>query len=190
MDYLKENIAQADAVQQLQQGCARLGLHGDVALELVGFLYLRRHFAPEIGGEEPQGLYPGSRLVQLWHWMLLNTQVSRGCAIHFQQQRCLRRCPVTMEAHNPCIHLVGDEVGPAAVCSHALMSLLQVACAVHKLIGGEVEHASSDEEDLSEDTQVVRRLAALNLLATQGWSPTLGFWEVRRGAGGRAHQLE
>jgi hypothetical protein len=49
---------------------------------------------------------------------------------------------------------------------------------VHDLIGGEVDHASSDEEDLSEDTKVVRCLAALNLLATTGWAPHLGFWEV------------
>jgi hypothetical protein len=50
---------------------------------------------------------------------------------------------------------------------------------VHDLIGGEVDHASTDEEDLADDIKVVRRLAALNLLAAKGWTPTLAFWEVR-----------
>jgi hypothetical protein len=61
------------------------------------------------------------------------------------------------------------------------MSCLQVARAVHGLIGCEVDHASTDEEDLTDDIKVVRRLAALNLLAAQGWTPTLAFWEVRWG---------
>jgi hypothetical protein len=56
---------------------------------------------------------------------------------------------------------------------------LQVARAVHDLIGGEVDHASTDEDDLTDDIKVLRRLAALNLLAAKGWSPTLAFWEVR-----------
>jgi hypothetical protein len=60
-----------------------------------------------------------------------------------------------------------------------LMLLLQVAQAVYDLIGGEVDHASTDEEDLSDDIKVVRRLAALNLLAAKGWTPTVSFWEVR-----------
>jgi hypothetical protein len=57
--------------------------------------------------------------------------------------------------------------------------MLQVAREVHTLIGGQVDHASTDDEDLSDDTKVVRRLAAINLLAATGWTPTLGFWEVR-----------
>jgi hypothetical protein len=57
--------------------------------------------------------------------------------------------------------------------------MLQVAREVHSLIGGEVDHASTDEEDLPDNTKVVRRLAALNLLAGLGWAPALGFWEVR-----------
>jgi hypothetical protein len=78
------------------------------------------------------------------------------------------------------------KLGSAAACSAAEYSPVltpspQVAQAVYDLIGGEVDHASTDEDDLSDDTKVVRRLAALNLLATQGWSPTLGFWEVRTG---------
>jgi hypothetical protein len=58
---------------------------------------------------------------------------------------------------------------------------LQVAREVHTLIGGEVNHASTDEDDLSDDIKVVRRLAALNLLAAKGWTPTVAFWEVRAG---------
>jgi hypothetical protein len=74
----REVLQHSSAVQQLQQGCARLGLHGDVALELVAFLDLRRRFVPSVTGEEPQNLSPGTQLDQLWHWMLLNTRVSRG----------------------------------------------------------------------------------------------------------------
>jgi hypothetical protein len=55
---------------------------------------------------------------------------------------------------------------------------------VYDLIGGEVDHASTDEEDLADDIKVLRRLAALNLLAAKGWTPTLGFWEVREGRRG------
>jgi hypothetical protein len=79
MDALRETLHQSPAVQQLQQGCARLGLHADVALELVAFLELRRRFALPPSGREPQGLSPGTQLDQLWHWMLLNTRVSSGC---------------------------------------------------------------------------------------------------------------
>jgi hypothetical protein len=46
----------------------------------------------------------------------------------------------------------------------------------------QVDHASSDEDHLSADTKVVRRLATLNLLAAKGWTPHLGFWEVRTGS--------
>jgi hypothetical protein len=55
---------------------------------------------------------------------------------------------------------------------------------VYDLIGGEVDHASTDEEGLPDDIKVLRRLAALNLLAAKGWTPTLGFWEVREGRRG------
>jgi hypothetical protein len=54
-----------------------------------------------------------------------------------------------------------------------------VARDVYDLIGGEVDHASTDEDDLSEGNKMRRRLAALNLLAADKWTPTLGFWEVR-----------
>jgi hypothetical protein len=76
MDSMRDTLQQSPAVQQLQQGCARLGLHADVALELVAFLELRRRFALPNDGQEPQGLSPGTQLDQLWHWMLLNTRVS------------------------------------------------------------------------------------------------------------------
>jgi hypothetical protein len=75
MDAMRETLQQSIAVQQLQRGCARLGLHADVALELVSFLELRRRFARPVTGEEPQNLSPGTQVDQLWHWMLLNTRV-------------------------------------------------------------------------------------------------------------------
>jgi hypothetical protein len=76
MDLFRETLQRAPAVQQLQQGCSRLGLHADVALELVCFLHLQRRYVPRYGTKEPRSLSPGTRLDQLWHWMLLNTQVS------------------------------------------------------------------------------------------------------------------
>jgi hypothetical protein len=54
----------------------------------------------------------------------------------------------------------------------------QVARAVHEVVGGEVEHRSTDEHDLSDGQKRSRRLLALNLLRLEGWTPTLEFWEV------------
>ena len=54
----------------------------------------------------------------------------------------------------------------------------QVAQTVHELVGGEVEHRSTDEHDLSDKDKLSRRLMALNLLKLEGWTPTLEFWEV------------
>jgi hypothetical protein len=72
---LREMLVGTPAVQQLQQGCTRLGLHPDMALELVCFLRLKRSFSPGSGNHEPQDLLPSSRLDQVWRWMLLNTKV-------------------------------------------------------------------------------------------------------------------
>jgi hypothetical protein len=76
MDSLRGLWQQSPAVQQLQQGCARLGLHPD-ALELVAFLRLKVDLWPAGANMPPHGLSPGTRIDHLWHWMLLNTRVSR-----------------------------------------------------------------------------------------------------------------
>jgi hypothetical protein len=73
MDHLKAALELSPAVQHLQEGCTRLGLNENMAVELVAFLHLKRRFMP--GDDEPNSLMCSSRLNQLWQWMLLNTKV-------------------------------------------------------------------------------------------------------------------
>ena len=53
---------------------------------------------------------------------------------------------------------------------------------MYKLIGGEVDHASSDEDDLSDAAKMLRRLYALNLMMLEGWQPDITLWQVREKA--------
>jgi len=57
---------------------------------------------------------------------------------------------------------------------------LQVSRAVHQLIGGEVEHIGTDEEDLNDHDKMLNRLYALNLLEISGFAPIVTLWQVGR----------
>jgi hypothetical protein len=79
MAHLKAALELSPAVKQLQEGCTRLGLNENMAVELVSFLHVKRRFVP--GNDEPTSLLCSSSMDQLWKWMLLNTKVinSRLC---------------------------------------------------------------------------------------------------------------
>jgi hypothetical protein len=68
-----------------------------------------------------------------------------------------------------------------------------VALEVRDLVGGEVEHTTS-EQHLDSDTTYERRLLALDMLRLEGCIPTLEFWQVcnfiGRPAGGTARVQE
>ncbi len=51
---------------------------------------------------------------------------------------------------------------------------------MHGLLGGEVEHDSTAEDNLDDYSKMMHRLAALNLMAAEGWAPNIAFWQVRR----------
>jgi hypothetical protein len=53
-----------------------------------------------------------------------------------------------------------------------------VARGIHTLVGGEVDHATPDAAPLGDDTKMLRRLLALNLMAREGWAPDLELWKV------------
>jgi hypothetical protein len=50
---------------------------------------------------------------------------------------------------------------------------------VHELLGGVVEHRSTDAHDLSDDTKLLQRLYALNILRLEGQEPDTALWTVR-----------
>jgi hypothetical protein len=56
----------------------------------------------------------------------------------------------------------------------------QVARGIHALVGGEVDHATPDAAPLGDDTKMLRRLLALNLMAREGWAPDTQLWKVRK----------
>ena len=58
------------ALHKLRQGCAQLGQPPELATELVRFLMLKR-LSTKAGVE----VSPGASVDELWHWMLLNTEV-------------------------------------------------------------------------------------------------------------------
>jgi hypothetical protein len=53
-----------------------------------------------------------------------------------------------------------------------------VARGIHTLVGGEVDHATPDAAPLGDDTKMLRRLLALNLMAREGWAPDAQLWKV------------
>jgi hypothetical protein len=60
-----------------------------------------------------------------------------------------------------------------------MRTAFQVARGVHALVGGEVDHATPDAAPLGDDTKMMRRLLALNLMGREGWAPDLELWKVR-----------
>jgi hypothetical protein len=51
---------------------------------------------------------------------------------------------------------------------------------VHELLGGVVEHSGTDAHDLSDDTKLLQRLYALNILRLEGQEPDTALWTVRQ----------
>lgn len=59
------------AIKALQEGCAQKGLPRAAAKELVRFLFMKRL----VGDEKGSRLSPSAQIDELWHWMLLETEV-------------------------------------------------------------------------------------------------------------------
>jgi hypothetical protein len=54
-----------------------------------------------------------------------------------------------------------------------------VSSQVHALMGGVVEHRGTDAYDLSDDTKLLQRLYALNVVRLEGQEPDVTLWTVR-----------
>ena len=72
--------------------------------------------------------------------------------------------PLSQAQLNSTLHLF-----PAAVSS-----------CVHALLGGVVDHRGTDAWDLADDTKLLQRLYALNVLRLEGHDPDAELWTVRR----------
>lgn len=71
-------LHRTSGVISLKAGCRRLQLPDDAALELVRFLQVKRvhdEFVPST--TKSCNMSPGAAMDKLWHFMLLNTDVSR-----------------------------------------------------------------------------------------------------------------
>jgi hypothetical protein len=51
---------------------------------------------------------------------------------------------------------------------------------VHALLGGVVDHRGTDAWDLADDTKLLQRLYALNVLRLEGHEPDVQLWTVSR----------
>jgi hypothetical protein len=54
-----------------------------------------------------------------------------------------------------------------------------VSSCVHDLLGGVVVHRGTDAWDLADDTKLLQRLYALNVLRLEGHEPDVALWTVR-----------
>jgi hypothetical protein len=61
----------------------------------------------------------------------------------------------------------------------SLTSPAAVSSCVHALLGGVVDHRGTDAWDLADDTKLLQRLYALNVLRLEGHSPNVELWTVR-----------
>ena len=57
----------------LEQGCAKLSLPSDAALELVRWWTIKKL----VGAEEGKKISPSTKLDDLQHWVLLNTKIRK-----------------------------------------------------------------------------------------------------------------
>jgi hypothetical protein len=61
----------------------------------------------------------------------------------------------------------------------AALFLAAVSSCVHGLLGGVVDHRGTDAWDLADDTKLLQRLYALNVLRLEGHEPDVQLWTVR-----------
>lgn len=71
-------LSRTAAVHDLRRGCRRLQLPDDAAVELIRFLQSKRiHDQLLLANTAPRcRMSPGAALKKLWHFMLLNTDIS------------------------------------------------------------------------------------------------------------------
>jgi hypothetical protein len=55
--------------------------------------------------------------------------------------------------------------------------VLQARVALDALLGGHVPHSAADARYLTDEEKLARQLTALNLMALEGWTPDLFFWQ-------------
>lgn len=53
-----------------------------------------------------------------------------------------------------------------------------VSTQVHDLVGGVVEHLSTDEDDLSESQKLLQRVYSMSIMRLEGHEPDLELWTV------------
>lgn len=56
--------------------------------------------------------------------------------------------------------------------------MLAVSTAVHDMLGGVVEHRGTDSTDLPDESKLLQRLYALNVMRLEGQSPDVQLWRV------------
>lgn len=82
-------VMQSPAMQALAEGCQELDLPVEAALELFRFLSVKRVHAALPASSRGIGLSPGTDVDQLWHWMLLNTEVRATSDIIAHWNHCM-----------------------------------------------------------------------------------------------------
>lgn len=60
---------------------------------------------------------------------------------------------------------------------HAVLLESEVRQSLDEMLGGHVPHSAADARFLTDEQKLARQLTALNLMAMEGWTPTLHFWE-------------
>jgi hypothetical protein len=199
-------LQKTQAVQALQDGCSRLGLPHSTATALLQFLSVKRihdQFVPE--NDRQLHMSPGPALDKLWHYMLLNTAGAylvpvssghHGCRALASQQLKMRvplkivsaprtRCLLLFlqVLPLPCIPGVPGHTHtpspPLALPFLPSTPPAAVSSCVHALLGGVVDHRGTDAWDLADDTKLLQRLYALNVMRLEGHEPDVVLWTVR-----------
>jgi hypothetical protein len=97
---------------------------------------------------------------------------------------------MVVKAQLPYVTLVASLSPGLALLSSASFSILHfttlaamfpaaVSSCVHGLLGGVVDHRGTDAWDLADDTNLLQRLYALNVLRLEGHEPDAQLWTVR-----------
>lgn len=150
------------ALRELQDGCRRLGLPNSAATALVGFLQTKRAHDQFLDQSTGLRMSAGGAVEQLSCWMLLNTQGvcgPHGVPVH----DCHLSEHTFTRIHLPCLCLSH---------THTVSGL------VHELVGGVVEHRSTDSTDLPADVQLLQCLYSINILRLEGLEPDINLWTV------------
>jgi hypothetical protein len=171
-------LQKTQAVRSLQEGCSRLGLPDSTATALLQFLSVKRthdQFVPE--KDRQLSMSPGATLDKLWHYMLLNTTGTFYCQGSLMLVGCASFGMQLWHASH--------DISPQCIAHHDDVTInsmfpAAVSSCVHGLLGGVVEHRGTDAWDLADDSKLLQRLYALNILRLEGHDPDVELWMVRQ----------